>query len=116
MMHAPLGNWGRIIFGAKMEVDKILTLLNCVLEHDREALQNLIDHRVPINEQLTSRLAPLIVCTNNGVNSLGLLGIINGILLAAGSEKIVTAIYVHGELNNLSLEDAPENEESDGNY
>jgi len=84
-----------------------LTLLREALAADPAAVQALIDNRVPCNEDLANhahitvallRSAPAEVC------GIGCLGIVNGILKAVGSEKVIMAIVEDsGEISGFCL-------------
>lgn len=65
--------------GEPMRLDLTLCVLNEILRLDKEAANKLVTHRFECNQQLAEH--PTIpVFTENGVDKIGLLGVINGIL------------------------------------
>lgn len=64
--------------GGMTTINEAITILNTILEADRGALQQLIDHRVLCNEALADH--PTVqVGAVNGEYCVGVLGVINGL-------------------------------------
>ena len=65
----------------KEKVWQTIAVLNEALELDQEAVQKLIDYRVPCNDDLADHETIQVLANEDGSNTrVGLLGIINGIL------------------------------------
>jgi len=84
----------------------IVCTLNEALKTDRDAIEALIEHRVPCNEKMMKH--PTIQATIEG---LGMLGVINGIVgtIEEGPRKgwgLVTAVFTNdGKLVRFMLTD-----------
>ena len=64
---------------SKERIDAAIKVLNEMVEADREAVQLLIETRVPCNDALADH--PTVqVHSEHGRHSVGLLGVINGLL------------------------------------
>ena len=79
----------------------LVALLNDALTHDPQAVQCLIDNRVPCNMDLANHPTIQTLCTQNGF-SVGLLGLLNGLcgVTSTGSGHIV-AVYEDDDLRTL---------------
>lgn len=73
-----------------MTAEHATEILNTWLSLDREAVTRLIDHWVPVNDELADH-AHIIVTGDNQQWQAGFLGVLNG-LLCEGPERIV-AVY-----------------------
>lgn len=65
-------------FNPSVSVDHAIAVLNRAVQKDREAVQALIQNRVPCNVALAED-STIQVGDRNGQYSVGLLGIVNGI-------------------------------------
>lgn len=78
-----------------LDVDLILNALNRAFKADKIAIHSLICNRVPINFELVND--PYIVVDPsyviNNRFTLSPLGIINGLLIEAGSNEIISLIF-----------------------
>ena len=70
---------------------QVVSLLNEILEMDRAAISCLFLNRVPANEILASH--PLVnIWDRSGMNAVGILGVLNGILQECELEQIAMVI------------------------
>ena len=69
---------------------RALWMLREILKTDGEALQEVLDHRVPCSAELLKSEAPGVIGLNRGLCTLGALGLINGVL---GQGFEVAAVY-----------------------
>jgi hypothetical protein len=65
------------------------------------SVQGLIDFRVPVTSDFTSLPEPWIVGGRDGVLTLGPLGLINGVLIMAGADRIAAHYDDKGRLTGF---------------
>lgn len=84
----------------RMDVQLIASLLNQALGLDSAATEKLISQRVPVNDSFLQH-PHFLVTPVAGQYCLGLLGVLNGVLLASGSSELVCAEYESDEVGRL---------------
>jgi len=64
-----------------LDLDKVIEILNELVQTDHDAIKNLIETRVPCNDELKNHETVQVQCDKNGDNpEVGLLGILNGLI------------------------------------
>lgn len=98
-----------------LEAEKVSTFLNKLLESDPEAMKALFSLRVPCNKALADHPTVVVRDEKDGMTSLGVLGLINGLVKLFDPKAVVAAemdddgngdIYSFSMLNNKAEKDS----------
>lgn len=86
----------------------IFAYLNDLLEVDREGITRLVNARVPCNERLAGDRYVTVLTGADGVSTVGLLGVINGLFTRTDDMLVATydnATGLIAEFNWISKDD-----------
>ena len=81
-----------------MDIAKTLCVLNEAVALDEKAMGVIVGSRCQCNESLANHST---IQVGGDIPCVGILGIINGILLASGSLDVVVAVYSEGKLSSF---------------
>lgn len=81
-------------------VECAVKVLNGMLTCDREAIETLIEYRVPCNEELLNHPTAQVVASPDGILKIGLLGVLNGIF-GCGADSIAYIVAVFDDNGKL---------------
>ncbi|MFW5890620.1 MAG: hypothetical protein ACOCUI_00195 [bacterium] len=89
-----------------MKIEKVVEVLNDLLDIDREAISLLIEQRVPINEDLADH--PTAMCVAETIDEeeiyeIGLLGILQAIA-SLDNARIIACYGEGGELEKFAFQ------------
>ena len=87
----------------EINTEFICELLNSLLKIDHDAIEQLVETRVPCNEALANHPNVPVLLLDDGQTKVGLLGILNGIIAGAGDDRILVGIYDENKLMKFEL-------------